>query len=74
MKAWLCERFGPPAGLRLTDWPSRAPGRGEVRVRIDSAALNFPDLLSIAVVVDYPVHGIDRSGLAIDGRRAEDPE
>ena len=26
MKAWLCERFGPPAGLRLTDWPLRAPG------------------------------------------------
>ena len=53
MKAWLCERFGPPAGLRLTDWPSRAPGPGEVRVQVDSAALNFPDLLSIAGT--YPI-------------------
>jgi len=53
MKAWLCDAYGPPSGLRLTDWPSRAPAAGEVRVAIDCAGANFPDLLSIAGT--YPI-------------------
>jgi NADPH:quinone reductase len=67
MKAWLCDTYGPPSGLGLTEWSSRAPVAGEVRVRIDCAGVNFPDLLSIAGT--YPIKstppfvpGIEGSG------------
>jgi NADPH:quinone reductase len=67
MKAWLCDTYGPPSGLGLTGWSSRAPVAGEVRVRIDCAGVNFADLLSIAGT--YPIKstppfvpGIEGSG------------
>jgi NADPH2:quinone reductase len=56
MKAWVCDTFGPPSGLRLTDRPSRDPAAGEVRVAVDCAGVNFPDLLSIAGT--YPIKSV----------------
>ncbi|MGE0255905.1 MAG: NADPH:quinone oxidoreductase family protein [Alphaproteobacteria bacterium] len=49
MRAIVCRELGPPSVLRLeTDWPSPAPGPGEVRVRFAACGVNFPDLLTVA--------------------------
>jgi NADPH:quinone reductase len=71
MKAWICDNFGPPSSLRLTEWPSREPRDDEVLVRIDCAAVSFPDLLSIAGT--YPIKstppfipGVEGSGEVIE--------
>ncbi len=47
MQAWLCEN---PVGVEALQWktlPMPEPGPGEVRVRIEAASLNFPDLLIV---------------------------
>ncbi|MEY2618702.1 MAG: hypothetical protein RL522_1704 [Pseudomonadota bacterium] len=47
MHAWLCEN---PVGVDALSWrelPTPEPGAGEVRVRIEAASLNFPDLLIV---------------------------
>lgn len=47
MKALLSEVVGPPETLVIRDVPTPEPGRGEVRVRIHAAGVNFPDTLII---------------------------
>ncbi len=47
MKALLCEAFGPPENLRLREVAIPEPGRGQIRIRVRSAGLNFPDALII---------------------------
>jgi NADPH:quinone reductase len=47
MRAVLCEEWGGPEKLRVTDAASRAPGAGEVKLRIRAAGVNFPDVLII---------------------------
>lgn len=47
MHAWLCEN---PVGVDALTWkelPTPEPGKGEVRIRIQAASLNFPDLLIV---------------------------
>ncbi len=47
MHAWLCEN---PVGVDALAWkelPTPEPGKGEVRIRIQAASLNFPDLLIV---------------------------
>mgnify|MGYP003704648981 CR=1 FL=1 len=47
MHAWLCE---DPVGVDALNWkelPTPEPKAGEVRVRIEAASLNFPDLLIV---------------------------
>ncbi len=47
MHAWLCEN---PVGVDALQWkelPTPEPGCGEVRLRIEAASLNFPDLLIV---------------------------
>jgi len=47
MQAWLCEN---PIGVEALTWqdlPTPQPGKGEVRIRIEAASLNFPDLLIV---------------------------
>ncbi len=47
MHAWLCEN---PTGVGALTWketPTPEPGKGEVRVAIKAASLNFPDLLIV---------------------------
>jgi NADPH2:quinone reductase len=46
MRAWRSTAMGI-AGLELADVPRPAPGRAEVLVRVEAAALNFSDLLMI---------------------------
>ena len=47
MHAWLCEN---PVGVEALNWkelPTPQPGAGEVLLEIQSASLNFPDLLIV---------------------------
>ena len=49
MKALLCKAFGPPDSLVVEDAPAvRAPGKGEVKVAVHAAGLNFADTLMIS--------------------------
>jgi len=47
MRAIRCFEFGPPESLQLTDVPSAALGAKEVRIKIESCSVNFPDTLII---------------------------
>jgi NADPH:quinone reductase len=47
MKAVLCKAWGPPESLVVEDVPSRAPGAGEVLIRVRAAGVNFPDVLIV---------------------------
>ncbi|MDE2593352.1 MAG: NADPH:quinone oxidoreductase family protein, partial [Burkholderiales bacterium] len=47
MQAWICDN---PTGVDALSWkeaPTPEPGKGEVRVAIKAASLNFPDLLIV---------------------------
>ncbi|PRZ42168.1 NADPH2:quinone reductase [Antricoccus suffuscus] len=46
MKAWLVSELGDPQDvLKWTDVPDVQPGSGQVKVKVEAAALNFPDIL-----------------------------
>ena len=47
MKAWVVRKLCKPQEMDFTDIPVPAPGRGQVLVRVESAALNFLDTLMI---------------------------
>lgn len=47
MKAWWCDRFEGVQALQWRETPTPDPGPGQVRVAIQAASLNFPDLLTI---------------------------
>jgi NADPH2:quinone reductase len=47
MKAMLSHEPGGPETLKLTESDTPAPGKGQVRIRIRAAGLNFPDTLII---------------------------
>jgi NADPH2:quinone reductase len=47
MKAVVSEVVGPPESLVVRDVPTPEPGKGEVRVRVHAAGVNFPDTLII---------------------------
>lgn len=47
VKVLHCKAYGPPESLVLEDVPPAALGRGEVRVRLHAAGVNFPDVLII---------------------------
>ncbi len=47
MKAMLSHAPGGPETLELTELPTPEPKKGEVRVRVRAAGLNFPDTLII---------------------------
>lgn len=49
MRAWQVHELGAPQDvLRLDEVPDPEPGPGEVLVRVDATALNFPDALLCA--------------------------
>ncbi len=47
MKALVCVEHGPPEKLVIQDLPTPEPGKGEVRIRMHAAGVNFPDALII---------------------------
>ncbi|HUR40712.1 MAG TPA: NADPH:quinone oxidoreductase family protein [Verrucomicrobiae bacterium] len=47
MKAVVCRTFGPPESLVIDDIAPRAIGKGEVRIAVKAAGVNFPDTLII---------------------------
>jgi NADPH:quinone reductase len=71
MKAWVCKAYGSPSTLALEEWTTKKPGPNEVQIRVDYAAVNFPDLLSIAgtypIKSDPPfVPGVEGAGEVIE--------
>jgi len=47
MKAVVCVEHGPPEKLVVRDVPMPQPGRGQVRIKVHAAGVNFPDTLII---------------------------
>ncbi|MFW9617761.1 NADPH:quinone oxidoreductase family protein [Aquabacterium sp.] len=47
MQAWICNAFEGPDALTWETSASPEPGKGQVRVAIKAASLNFPDLLIV---------------------------
>lgn len=47
MKAIVCHEWGGPEKLVVEHLDSRAPGPGELKVRVRAAGVNFPDVLII---------------------------
>ena len=47
MHAWLCTDPTGVDALRWTELPTPEPGPGQVRIAIQAASLNFPDLLIV---------------------------
>lgn len=47
MHAWICEALDGPDALQWKEQATPEPGKGEVRVAIKAASLNFPDLLIV---------------------------
>ena len=48
MRAAVCPAHGPPEVVRVEEAPDPVPGRGQVRVRVGAASVNFPDVLLVA--------------------------
>ncbi len=48
MRAMVCERLGGPEGLHLRELPAPHARDGKVVVKLHAAAINFPDILTIA--------------------------
>ena len=48
MKALVCEALAPDfSRVSLRDVATPSPGAGQVRVKVEAASLNFPDLLML---------------------------
>jgi NADPH:quinone reductase len=48
VRAALCRAYGPPETVTVEDVEPPVPGPGQVRVRVGTAAVNFPDVLLVA--------------------------
>ena len=75
VRAAVCREYGPPEVVRVEDVPSPPLDPGHVRVRVDAAAVNFPDVLLVAnqyqITVPPPfVPGSEFAGVVVEvGRR-----
>jgi NADPH2:quinone reductase len=47
MHAWLCETLDGVEALQWRELPTPEPQAGEVRIAVEAASLNFPDLLIV---------------------------
>ncbi|HXW34397.1 MAG TPA: alcohol dehydrogenase catalytic domain-containing protein, partial [Acidimicrobiales bacterium] len=71
MRAALCRTYGPPEVVRVESVATRALGPGQVRVRVNVAAVNLPDVLIIAdkyqVTVPLPfIPGSEFAGVVVE--------
>jgi len=48
VRAAVCRVYGPPEVVEIDDLPVPSVGPGQVRVRVEAAAVNFPDVLLVA--------------------------
>ncbi|MES0871559.1 NADPH:quinone oxidoreductase family protein [Pseudovibrio sp. SCP19] len=48
MRAVVCSEYGPPEALRVEDVERKEPKKGQVRIAVEAAGVNFPDTLVIA--------------------------
>ncbi|MFS8185087.1 NADPH:quinone oxidoreductase family protein [Pseudovibrio denitrificans] len=48
MRAVVCSEYGPPEALRVEDVERKEPKKGQVRIVVEAAGVNFPDTLVIA--------------------------
>ena len=48
MRAAVCAEYGPPEVVQIQEIPTPPVGPGEVRVAVQAAAVNFPDVLIAA--------------------------
>ncbi|HVM63971.1 MAG TPA: NADPH:quinone oxidoreductase family protein [Acidimicrobiales bacterium] len=48
MRAAVCRELGPPESVRVEEMPAPELGPGQVRVRVQAASVNFPDVLLVA--------------------------
>jgi NADPH2:quinone reductase len=48
MKAWVVRQLGPPSSMVFEDVEEGDPPHDRVRIKIESAAVNFPDALLVA--------------------------
>jgi NADPH2:quinone reductase len=55
MRAAVCPSLGPPEVVEVRDVPAPALGPGQVRVRVEAASVNFPDVLLVAGTYQLPV-------------------
>lgn len=72
MRAAVCRELGPPHVLRVEELPAPAAEPGQVRVRIEAAAVNFPDVLLVAgqyqLKYDLPfIPGSEFAGVVVEG-------
>ena len=78
MRALVITEHGPPEVLRVQQRPDPRPGRGEVRVQVRAAGINFADLLARVglypeapkppCVVGYEIAGeVDGIGPGVEG-------
>lgn len=76
-RVWI-SRIGPPEVLQVREEPDPEPRRGEVRIRVRAAGINFADLSArvglypdappVPCVVGYEVSGVvDRVGEGVTG-------
>ena len=47
MRAVVVREFGAPDGVALEEWPTPAPGPGQLRIDVQAIDVNYPDLLVI---------------------------
>jgi NADPH2:quinone reductase len=71
VQAAVCRDYGPPEIVRVDDVPSPLLSPGHVRVRVDAAAVNFPDVLVVAnqyqMTVPTPfVPGSEFAGVVVE--------
>ena len=78
MRAAVCPAYGPPEVVRVEEFPAPAVEAGQVRVQVQAAAVNFPDVLVVAdeyqITVPLPfvpgsefVGLVDEVGDGVDG-------
>ncbi|SDR47374.1 NADPH:quinone oxidoreductase family protein [Pseudovibrio sp. Tun.PSC04-5.I4] len=48
MRAVVCSEYGPPESLSVQNVDRKEPGKGQVRIAVEAAGVNFPDTLVIA--------------------------
>src|SRR6187200_3139770 len=83
MRAVVITRHGPPEVLQVQERPDPPVGRGEVRVAVKAAGINFADTLArvgmypdaprVPCVVGYEVAGLDESvGEGVDAHEPGD--